>query len=108
MSLDKMVWAVSFLAAVVLAFVSGFAMSGLVLAVLGLASGYFVKGDHRRGVLLAAIFLMGGAGALGGIPAVGAYLTAIFTNYGGVLSAASIMIIVMATAERLVPGMSSD
>jgi len=108
MSLDKIIYAVAALAAVIFAFVT-FEFTGLILVVLGLACGFFVKGDHRRGLLIAAIFLMaGGAGALGGIPAVGDYLTAIFTNYGAVLSAASIMVIVMATAERLVPGMSGD
>lgn len=107
MSLDKIIWIVSALAAVVFAFISGFEMAGLVLIVLGLASGFFVKGDHRKALLLAAIFLgMGGSAALGGIPAVGDYLTAIFANYGTVLGAASIMVIVMATAERLVPGMA--
>jgi len=108
MSLDKIIYAVAALAAVVFAFVS-FEYVALILVLLGLACGFFVKGDHRRGLLIAAIFLMaGGAGALGSIPAVGDYLTAIFTNYGAVLGAASIMVIVMATAERLVPGMSGD
>jgi len=107
MSLDKIVWAVSFLAAVVFAFVSGLEIAGLILAILGLASGYFIKGDHRKSVLIAAIFLMGGAGALGSIPAVGGYLTAIFTNYAAVLAAASLTVITMATLERLVPGMSA-
>ena len=108
MSLDKIVWAVAAIAAIVFAFIPGFEWSGLILALLGLASGFFIKGDHRRAVILAAIFLIaGGAGALGAIPAAGEYLTAIFTNYGAVLSAASLMVIVMATAERLVPGMPS-
>ena len=40
-------------------------------------------------------------------PAVGAYLTAIFSNYGAVLGAASLMVIVMATAERMIPGMAA-
>jgi hypothetical protein len=88
--------------------VTGFEWAGLILAVLGIASGFFVKGDHRRALILAAIFLIaGGAGALGSIPAVGEYLTAIFTNYGAVLAAASLTVIVMATAERLIPGMPS-
>jgi len=49
---------------------------------------------------------MGGSGALGSIPAIGGYLTAIFTNYAAVLAAASLTVITMATLERLVPGMS--
>lgn len=107
MSLDKIIWAVAAIAAIILAFVV-FEYSALILVILGLVSGFFVKGDHRRALILAAIFLIaGGAGALGPIPAIGEYLTAIFTNYGVVLAAASIMVIVMATAERLIPGMDS-
>ncbi|WP_421786461.1 hypothetical protein [Hyphobacterium sp.] len=104
MSLDKIIWAVALLAAIVFAFVS-FDYAALILIVLGLASGWFVKGDHRKALLLAATFLFaGGAAALGGIPTVGEYLTAIFTNYAAVLGAASLLVIVMATVERLMPG----
>tara|TARA_R110002072_G_scaffold131187_3_gene270568 strand:- start:60 stop:386 length:327 start_codon:yes stop_codon:yes gene_type:complete len=107
MGLNKIIWAVAALAAIVLAFVS-FEYAALILALLGLASGFFVVGDHRRSLIIAAIFLIaGGSAALGSIPAAGDYLTAIFTNYGAVLGAASLMVIVMATAERLIPGMDS-
>lgn len=107
MSLDKIIWAVSLLAAIVFAFFA-FDYAALILVVLGLISGFFVKGDHRKALILAAIFLIaGGAGALGPIPAIGEYLIAIFTNYGTVLAAASIMVIVMATVERLIPSGSS-
>lgn len=107
MSLDKIIWAVALLAAIVFAFVTveTFAYGPLILALLGLASGFFVKGDHRKALILAAIFLIaGGSAALGSIPAIGEYLNAIFANYGAVLGAASLMVIVMATVERLIPG----
>ena len=108
MSLDKIIWAIAAIVAILFAFI-GFEMAGLTLAILGLVSGYFIKGDHRRGVILAAVFLMvGGAGALSAIPTAGDYLTAIFTNYAAVLAAASLMVIVMATLERLVPGMAAS
>ena len=108
MSLDKIIWAIAAIVAILFAFVS-FEMAGLILAIVGLVSGYFIKGDHRRGVILAAVFLMaGGASGLGAIPTAGEYLTAIFTSYGAVLSAASLMVIVMATAERLIPGMAAS
>ena len=64
MSLAKIIWAVAVLAAIVFAFVT-FEYAGLILVILGLASGWFVSLEHRRGVLIAAIFLIaGGAGAL--------------------------------------------
>lgn len=76
------------------------------LALLGLASGFFVSADHRRGVLIAAIFLLVGAGALEAIPVAGEYLTAILRSYSGVLAAASVMVIIMVTVERLMPAKS--
>jgi hypothetical protein len=103
MSLEKIIWAVAFLAAIVFAFVS-FDYGGLILVVLGLASGWFVKGDHRKSLLMGAIFLHVGAGALASVPMAGDYLTGIFTNYGAVLNSAGLLVIVMATVERLMPG----
>jgi len=105
MSVAKIVWAVSILAAVVLAFVT-FEYGGALLAVLGLASGFFVSEDHRRGVLIAAIFLLVGSSALNAIPVLGEYLTAILSSYASVLAAASVMVIIMVTYERLMPAKS--
>lgn len=105
MSIAKIVWAVSILAAIVLAFVT-FEYGGAILAVLGLASGFFVSADHRRGVLIAAIFLLVGASALEAIPVVGEFATAILGSYAAVLAAASVMVIAMVTFERLMPGKS--
>jgi hypothetical protein len=104
MSIAKIIWIVSFLAAVAFAFVS-FEMAGAVLAVLGLIAGWFVDAEHRRGLIVAAIFLLmaGGASAWGAIPAIGGYLNAIFASYGGVLAAASLTAILKTTFERVRP-----
>lgn len=101
MSLAKIIWLVSALAALVLAFVNtGF--DATILAVLGLASGWFLDHDHRRGVIIAAIFLMvGGASTLGGIAGIGGHLTAILTSLGAVFAAASVMAIVRTLMERI-------
>ena len=65
MSLAKIIWAVAVLAAIIFAFVT-FEYAGLILVILGLAGGWFVSLEHRRGVLVAAIFLIaGGAGHCG-------------------------------------------
>ena len=102
MSIAKLVWLVSALAAIAFAFVSGFELEGTILAILGLASGWFLDHDHRRGVIIAAVFLtVGGAGALGSIVGVGAHLTAILTSLGAVFGGASVMAIVRTLAERL-------
>lgn len=104
MSLAKIVWAVSLLAAIVLTFVST-GQNGLILAVLGLASGWFCSSDDRRGVLIAAIFLAvaGKAAYLSGIPSVGAHLDAILKTLGMVFGAAGAMIVVRTLVERIKP-----
>lgn len=101
MSIAKIIWLVSALAAVVLSFAST-GQNALILAVLGLASGWFLDAEHRRGVIIAAIFLMmGGAEALGGIPAAGEHLTLILKSLGAVFAAASVMAIVRTLVERI-------
>ena len=108
MSLAKIIWAVSALAALVLAFVNT-GQDGMILAILGLASGFFLDHDHRRGVIIAAIFLMmGGAGALNGIMVIGEHLGAILGSLGAVFSAASVMAIVKTLLERLLKSNSAS
>jgi MFS family permease len=102
MSLAKIIWGVSALAAVILAFVNLGGHDAMILAILGLLSGFFLDHDHRRGVIIAAIFLMmGGAGSLGSIPGIGEHLTAILTSLGAVFGAASVMAILKTLVERL-------
>lgn len=104
MSIAKIVWLVSVLAAVALSFVNT-GYDPAILAVLGLASGWFLDGDHRRGVIIAAIFLMvGGATSLNGIPGVGEYLGDILLGLGAVFGGASVMAIVRTLVERIMPG----
>ncbi len=108
MSLAKIIWAVSALAALVLAFVNT-GQDGMILAILGLASGFFLDHDHRRGVIIAAVFLMmGGAGALNSIMVVGEHLGAILGSLGAVFSAASVMAIVKTLLERLLKSNSAS
>ncbi len=108
MSIARIIWALSALAAVVFAFMNT-GYDAAILAILGLVSGWFLDHDHRRGVIIAAIFLMaGGAGALGAIPAVGAHLTAILGSLGAVFSAASVMAIVRTLCERLLKGSATS
>ncbi len=102
MSTAKIIWIIGALAAIVLAFMdTGY--DAAIIAVLGLAGGFFVDKDHRVGLIVAAIFLSAGSGAWGPIPAIGDYLTAIWASYGGLLAAASLMAIGRTTYERLKP-----
>ena len=103
MSIARIIWSVSLLAAVIFAFVNGFEYAGALLAILGLLSGFFVDAEHRQGLIIAAVFLAaaGGAGAWNSIPGIGEYLTKIFSTYSAVLSAAALMTIARTTVERL-------
>lgn len=102
MSIARIIWSISLLAAIVFAFVSGFEFEGAILSILGLVCGWFVDHEHRAGLIIAAVFLaLGGAAAWGAIPGIGEYLSAIFGSYSGVLSAAALMAIVRTTVERL-------
>ena len=104
MSIAKIVWLVSALAAIALSFINT-GYDPAILAVLGLASGWFLDGEHRRGVIIAAIFLiLGGASSLNGIPAIGEYLGLILGSLGAVFSGASVMAIVRTLVERITPG----
>jgi len=109
MSLAKIIWAVSVLAAVVLAFMGDFAHGGMILAILGLASGWFLDTDHRRGVIIAAIFLGAvGAGSMTAIPAVGEYIAAIMGSLGTLFAAGSVMAILKTIGERLMPAKAAS
>ena len=104
MSIARIIWIVSLLAAVGLAFMNGFAQAGMVLAILGLVSGFFVDHENRTGLIVAAVFLAmaGGAQAWNSIPGIGEYLGKIFSSYSSVLSAAALMTICRTTVERLI------
>lgn len=103
MSIAKIIWLVSAIAAIALSFVNT-GYDPAILAVLGLASGWFLDAEHRRGVIIAAVFLMvGGAASLNGIPAVGTYIGAILAGLGAVFSGASVMAIVRTLVERIMP-----
>ena len=104
MSIARIIWTISLLAAIILAFVSlgdGNATGALILTLLGIVAGWFVDKEHRLGLLVAAIFLMsGGASAWGGIPEVGKYLTAILGGISTVLAAAGVTAVLRRILER--------
>lgn len=107
MSLAKIIWLVSALAAVALSFINT-GHDAAILAILGLISGWFLDMEHRRGVIIAAVFLMvGGAASMNGIPSIGVHLGAILASLGAVFSGASVMAIVRTLVERIMPGKSS-
>ncbi len=104
MSIARIIWIVSLLAAVILSFVTAdqFAHGAVILTLLGLVAGWFVDHEHRLGLLVAAIFLMsGGAAAWSGIPSIGGHLTSILGAIGGVMAAAGVTAVLRRLVERL-------
>ena len=88
--------------AVAIALIPAIPMGGLILAIAGLAVGYYVSADNRKNLFLMVIVLASGAaGAVDAIPAVGAYITDILGSLEALLAAAAVTVIVMGVKERL-------
>ena len=102
MSPAKIVRIINVVAVLAIALIPAIPMGGLILAIAGLALGYYVASDNRVTLLLLAVFLgAGGDGALDSIPAIGGYLTSILSSAGAALAAASVTVLVLITYERL-------
>jgi hypothetical protein len=100
MSIERIAGILALLVALVAAFVA-IPYSGAIMAVLGLVVGYFIAAEDHVRVLVTAVVLATSAGALGAIPAIGDYLTAILTNLGSVVAAAAIAIILRNVINRV-------
>lgn len=73
-----------------------------IAAIIGLAYGIMAVEEERRVYfLVVAVALATGAGALGGIPAAGEYLTSMLTTLSSFASAAAIGVIGKGISERL-------
>ena len=77
--------------------------SAVIIAVLGLAGGWFVEEDRRGPYMLTTLTLALVHGALGPIPAIGGYVTDILGSLSALLNAGACMVIVMAIVDRLKP-----
>lgn len=74
----------------------------ILLALVGLAVGYFVAADDRANLFLTIIVLgSGAAGALDEIPVIGPYVTEILSDFTALLAAAAVTVIVMVVKDRL-------
>ena len=93
MSPAKIVRIVGLIVVLVAALIPAIPYTAIALAILGLLVGHYVNADNRPGLFLMVIALVSGvAEALGPIPVIGMYLTAILTSLGALLSAAAVMV----------------
>jgi len=98
----KIVRIVGVALAVAVALIPAIPMGGLILAIAGLAVGYYVSADNRKNLFLMVIVLASGAaGAVDAIPGIGAYITDILGSLEALLAAAAVTVIVMVVKERL-------
>ena len=102
MDLSKIVRLVAVLAAIVFAF-TNFAQEAMILAILGLAAGWFIEEDMAMRFLVSAVALGVCFNALDAIPAVGPHLTAILGSMSALFYAGACMVIVKRTVEVLKP-----
>jgi len=102
MSPAKIVRIVGVALAVAVALIPAIPMGGLILAIAGLAVGYYVSADNRKNLFLMVIVLASGAaGAVDAIPGIGGYITDILGSLEALLAAAAVTVIVMVVKERL-------
>ncbi len=82
--------------------VGGFANDAVVIAVLGVAGGYFIAEDDRSRFLIGAVALhLVAQGALGDIPGVGSYISGALGGLSDLFNAAAVTAIVLTTIDKL-------
>lgn len=102
MGVDKIVKLVGVIFAVVAAFVS-IPYSAAIVALLGIAGAWYIAEDDRNRFLVAAIALSVAHGGLGGIPAIGGYISTALGGINGLFLAAAATVIVLGVVDRLKP-----
>jgi len=75
--------------------------AAVVLALLGLIVGFFVKKDERLFFLILAVAMATVAGSLGVFPTIGIYLTGILTNVSALLTAGAVTVILLYLYESM-------
>lgn len=103
MGVDKIVKLVGVLVAVVAGLIGGFAYSGLLIAILGLAGGWFIAEDDRMRFLVATVALVTVQGTLSGIPEVGGYITGALGGLAALFSAGAVTAILVGTVNAVKP-----
>lgn len=97
----KLIRYAALLVAIVAAFVT-VPYAALALALLGVANGFMGVAEERRLIyLVTAGVLSVSTDALNMVPAVGGYITSIFSNISIVLSAGVLAVVVMIIKDRI-------
>ena len=101
MDIIKIIRIVAVAIAIIAAFVA-IPYIALIMVVLGLAMGLMGVPEERRLIFMVlAVTLASVTGALGPIPVIGEYLTAILSNMSSIVNAAAVAVILMIIKDRL-------
>lgn len=103
MGVGKIIKIVGVLVAIIAGVIGGFPQSALLVALLGAVGGYFIEEEHASRFLIATLALAMVHGALGPIPAIGAYITGALGGVSSLFNAGAVTVIVVGTAKRLMP-----
>lgn len=103
MGVGKIIQLVGVLAAIVAGLIGGFAYSAVIVALLGVAGGWFITAEDRSRFLIATVALIAVQGALGVIPEVGTYIDGAMGGLAALFSAAALTVILVTTVEKLKP-----
>jgi hypothetical protein len=106
MGVDKIIKLVGVLVALVAGVIGGFAYSAVLIAVLGLAGGWFIEKDDRMRFLVATIALIevqGFLAEMAELGQVGGYVTAALGGLAALFTAAAVMVILVGTVEAVKP-----
>ena len=105
MGAGKLIQLVAVLVALVAGLIGGFAYSGIVIAILGIAGGMFVTKEDRMVFLVATIALIatGTQGSLGELPTAGEFVSGAVDSLAALFSAGAVVVILVGVWERLQP-----
>lgn len=102
MGVDKIVKLVGVLVAVIVAFVA-IPYSAVIVALLGIAGGWFIAEDDRSRFLIAAVALSIAHGGLDAITVVGPFISTALGGLNGLFMAGAATVIVLGTIDRVKP-----
>jgi len=77
--------------------------AAVIIAILGLAGGYFVEEERRVPFMVMTLTLALAHGALGSIPVIGSHMTNILGSVSSLLNAGACTVIVMQIIDRVKP-----
>jgi len=103
MGVNKIVQLVAVIIAIIVGLIGEFQYGNQIVALLGIAGGWFIAAEDRSRFLIAVIALIAVRGALGPLPVVGEYLTSALGGLSDLFAAGAVTVIVLGVVDKLKP-----